>query len=58
VTDTWHSAMSPSVPLYWRAAPAASAEDFASAVSSTYAEVGISGSMPIPGLCRWLPGVK
>ena len=32
---TWHIAMSPIVPLYWRDAPAQSADDFASAVSST-----------------------
>ena len=32
---TWHIAMSPMVPLYWRDAPAQSAEDFSSAVSST-----------------------
>ena len=35
VTATWHIAMPPTVPLYWRAAPAQSAEDFSSAVSST-----------------------
>jgi hypothetical protein len=35
VTMTWHIAMSPIVPLYWRDAPAQSADDFASAVSST-----------------------
>ena len=35
VTATWHSATPPAVPLYWRAAPAQSAEDFSSAVSST-----------------------
>jgi hypothetical protein len=27
----WHSAMLPTVPLYWRAAPTASVEDFSSA---------------------------
>lgn len=35
VTATWHSAIPPAVPEYWRAAPTASAEDFSSAVSST-----------------------
>jgi hypothetical protein len=42
VTATWHSATPPAVPLYWRAAPAQSAEDFSSAVSST-----ISTASPI-----------
>ena len=27
VTATWHSAIPPTVPAYWRAAPTASAED-------------------------------
>src|SRR6266568_3382815 len=35
VTATWHSAIPPAVPEYWRAAPTAPAEDFSSAVSST-----------------------
>ena len=35
VTATWHIAIPPTVPLYWRAAPAQSADDFSSAVSST-----------------------
>jgi len=46
VTATWHSATPPTVPLYWRAAPAQSAEDFSSAVSSA-----ISTASPSS---RWL----
>jgi hypothetical protein len=52
VTATWHRAMPPVAPQYWRAAPAQSAEDFLAEVSSTYAEVGISEPMPILELCR------
>jgi len=35
VTRTWHIEMPPAVPLYWRAAPTQSADDFSSAASST-----------------------
>jgi hypothetical protein len=57
-TPSWQFSTRPAVPEYCRCTPADLIPFLRNPVSSTYAEVGISGPMPILELCRGARSVR